>query len=219
MSFGETAELDGPPAEPPAGGSTERRADGPAGRPAVLVVGLGNPLLGDDGAGWRVVAEVDRRLAAHPEPQPVELDRLAVGGLGLMERLIGSGRAVIVDALDAGPDPPGTVVLLHVDDLPSSIGHLDGAHDASLAAALAAGRAMGVPLPTDIAIVAIRADPVDTFGEALSPEVEAAVPRAVEAVLRVVRDDRAEDDGTGAARGARSEAPGVGPGRVEGAPA
>jgi hydrogenase maturation protease len=155
------------------------------------VVGLGNPLLGDDGVGWRVVDALERRLAEAAPPgrlPPLELDRVAVGGFGLMERLVGSERAILVDACDAGPDPPGTVAVLLADDVPALSGHLDGAHDASLRTALDAGRALGAPLPAEIVVVAVRADRVDTFGERLSPEVERAVPTAVDAILAVARE-------------------------------
>ncbi|MGZ6260732.1 MAG: hypothetical protein ACXWN5_07770, partial [Candidatus Limnocylindrales bacterium] len=58
----------------------------------ILVVGLGNPLLGDDAVGWRVVEALEARLetgADHDRVPSLELDRLAVGGLTLMERLVG----------------------------------------------------------------------------------------------------------------------------------
>ncbi len=146
-----------------------------------IVIGLGNPILGDDGVGWRVVEALGERLG--PDA-PVELDRLAVGGLGLMERLIGFRRAVLVDAIVTGLDPPGTVRRLALEELPGrGAGHVDGAHDASLSDALAAGRALGADLPDDIAVVSIEADRVDEFGEVLTPPVAAAIPAAVEAAL------------------------------------
>jgi len=45
------------------------------------VIGLGNPILGDDGVGWVVVHEIESRIG--------EVDHLSLGGLSLMERLIG----------------------------------------------------------------------------------------------------------------------------------
>ncbi len=176
-------------ADPAAAGAGGTAAGNRGRLPDVLVVGLGNPLLGDDGVGWRVVEDLERWLAEAVDGDrlpPLELDRLAVGGLGLMERLVGWRRAVLVDALESGPDPPGTVTILPFERLPSRSGHLDGAHDASLRAALDVGRALGAVLPTEIMVVAVRTEPVDMFGERLSPAVESAVPRAVDAVLSVL---------------------------------
>ena len=158
-----------------------------------LVVGLGNPLQADDGVGWRVAQALAARLAADPalaaDPSlaDVEIDHLAVGGLTLMERLVGYRRAVLVDAMVTGEHAPGTVRRFSIADIPGrEATHLDSAHDASLATALAAGRSLGADLPTQIAIVAVEAVRVDEFGEVLTPAVEAAIPAAVDAVLAAI---------------------------------
>jgi hydrogenase maturation protease len=167
----------------------------------VIVVGLGNPILGDDAVGWHVADEVEARLTAGTVPgvagggpagavpgtpagARVHVERLAVGGLALMERLVGFRSAVLVDAMLTGTVPPGTVRLLSLADIPGGeAGHLDSVHDAPLAEALEAGRALGASLPSEIVIVAIEAAQVTDFTESMSPEVAAAVPRAVDAVL------------------------------------
>ncbi len=177
----------------------------PAGTGGTLVVGLGNPLLADDGVGWLVAQAVAERLAGPGRPgagavaaglavavRPgavdpvprVEVDQLAVGGLALMERLVGYRRAVLVDAMVTGEHPPGTVRRFSVEDVPGrEATHLDSAHDASLAAALAAGRSLGADLPAEIVVIAVEAVRVDTFGEQLTAAVEAAIPAAIDAVL------------------------------------
>ncbi len=165
----------------------------PAPAGVTLVVGLGNPLLADDGVGWRVAQALlarlvaDPVLAADPPYADVEVDHLAVGGLALMERLVGYRRAVLVDAMVTGRHPPGTVRRFSIADIPDrEATHLDSAHDASLATALAAGRSLGADLPTEIAIVAVEAVRVSEFGEELTPEVEAAIPVALDAVLAAI---------------------------------
>jgi len=157
----------------------------------VLVVGLGNPVLGDDAVGWRVVDAVEERLATDSEAAaaagPVEVDHLCAGGLRLMERVVGYDRVVVADAV-LGPDLPGTVWSRPLAMVVSGrMGHLDSSHDASLTAALAAGRALGVGLPDDITIVGVAVARTDTFAERLTPPVEAAVPRAAEAIVSLLR--------------------------------
>ena len=46
-----------------------------------LVIGLGNPILGDDGVGWRVVEEIARKTA---DRNDIEVDTVSLGGLSLM---------------------------------------------------------------------------------------------------------------------------------------
>ncbi|MCX6036987.1 MAG: hydrogenase maturation protease [Chloroflexi bacterium] len=152
-----------------------------------LVIGLGNPILGDDGVGWRVVEEIARITANKPD---VEVDCVALGGLSLMERLTGCERVIMVDSIFTGEKPIGTVSQFALSDIPDlTAGHSASAHDTSLHNALNVGRSMDIPLPRDedVLIVAIEAENVYDFSETLSPPVEAAVPQAVEAVLQLIQ--------------------------------
>ena len=151
-------------------------------------MGLGNPVLGDDGVGWRIVDALERRLAADPATRPsigaVELDRLAVGGFSLMERLVGYDRVVIADAVVGdGRRRDGLVGPL-----------ADGRRSARRATSTRpttrpstwrwppAGRSAPA-CPTRSPWSASAARRVDEFDECLSPAVAAAVGPAVEAVL------------------------------------
>jgi hydrogenase maturation protease len=117
----------------------------------------------------------------------VEVDQLAVGGLSLMERIVGHERVVLVDAMVTGAHPPGTVCSFSIEDIPGrEATHLDSAHDASLATALAAGVALGAAMPAHITIIAVEALRVSDFCEVLTPAVEAAIPVALDAVLAAI---------------------------------
>ena len=169
--------------------TTERGATADRGA-TTLVVGLGNPILGDDGVGWRVVDALEDRLAGDDATRRsagvVELDRVAVGGLSLMERLVGYQRVVLVDAI-LGGDMPGTVSVGSLAETACRLaGHLDSAHDVSLTEALSAGRALGAHLPDDITVVTVAARCVDIFDERLSPEVGAALDTAVDDIIAVL---------------------------------
>ena len=160
-------------------------------RPRVIVVGLGNPVLGDDGVGWRIADEVEAVLAATrasggPVP-PVEVERLGVGGLRLMEFLDGFDEAILVDAAEFPGRPLGEVRSCALDDIESyAAGHLDSAHDTSLVTALALGRQLGARLPTRIQTVTVQIHSSDEFSEHLTPAVEAAVPAAAAAVVALL---------------------------------
>ncbi len=143
-----------------------------------LVLGLGNPILGDDAVGLEVAEEVQQRLAGGCD---IEVDTDCRGGLHLMERLVGYERAVLVDAICTGRHPPGTVLVLAADDMPTQ--HTASAHDVNLPTALRLATHMGLKMP-EITIVAVEAANVLDFGEQLTPAVAAAVPAAVEAVLQ-----------------------------------
>jgi hydrogenase maturation protease len=142
-----------------------------------LILGLGNPILGDDAIGL-VVAEALRPLVVAPD---VEIDVDYWGGLRLMERLVGYDRAIIIDAICSGLNPPGTVLQLGPDDLPTH--HSASAHDMTLPTALRLASTLGLHMPQTIIIIAIEAESTMDLGENLTPAVAAAVPQAANAVL------------------------------------
>jgi hydrogenase maturation protease len=157
-----------------------------------LVIGLGNPILGDDGVGWRVAEEIARKTADQPD---VEVDCVALGGLSLMERLTGYERVILVDSIFTGKKPLGAVSKFPLTELPDlSSSHTTAVHDTSLRTALNVGRSMDIPLPhdEDVLIVSIEAQDVYDFSESLSPPIEAAVPLAVEAVLQLIQNKEGE---------------------------
>ncbi len=145
-----------------------------------LVVGLGNPILGDDGVGWRVVQELQTRHALN---DGAEMDCLSLGGLRLMERMLGYERVILVDALVDESIPPGEVHVFPLEALPNpSAGHTASAHDVSLRTALEMAQHLGWAVPSQVWVVGISVTPHFDFSERLSPNVEAAIPQAIKAV-------------------------------------
>lgn len=152
----------------------------------ILVVGLGNPILGDDGVGWRVAEVVAKATAGHPE---VEVEYFSLGGLSLMERLTNYEYVILIDSIFTGIKSIGSVSQFTLNNLQDVMaGHTTAAHDTTLRNALNVGRSMGISLPLDqdIIIVAVEAENVYDFSETLTPPVEAAVPLAAQAVLNAI---------------------------------
>lgn len=149
-----------------------------------MVIGLGNPILGDDGVGWKVAEEVRKQL---PCDMSVNVDCLSVGGISLMEHLIGYDRAILIDAF-ALEEPIGSILVLKLSDLPNySAFHTTNTHDTSLQNAIELGRSMGAPLPNEVDIVGIATHRIYDFGEELSPPVAEAVSFAARVVIGLVK--------------------------------
>ncbi len=104
---------------------------------ATLVLGMGNPILSDDGLGL-VVA---RRLRDLPMPPDVEVAESEVGGLRLLELVRGFTKVVIIDALRSG-GTPGEIKRVAADEFRG--GHRYGsAHSIHLGTVLRARRSAG----------------------------------------------------------------------------
>ena len=147
-----------------------------------LVLGLGNPILRDDAVGL-LVAEQLRPLLADQAGIEVGVDYW--GGLRLMERMVGFDRAIVIDAIRSGAEP-GTMQILSPGELPTQ--RSSSAHDVNLLTALKLGRQAGAVLPENERITLLAIEAVDTtnFGEELTPEVAAAIPQAIQTVLKML---------------------------------
>ena len=145
-----------------------------------LIVGLGNPVLGDDGVGWKVAEKICQQL---PADTPVVVDYLSLGGISLMEHLIGYDRAVLIDAF-ASDEDLGSIHVMNLNDMPNySAFHIASAHDTSLQNALEMGRSLGALLPEEITVIGIATKRIYDFSEELSPPVAEAVPQAAKIAL------------------------------------
>ena len=149
-----------------------------------LVVGLGNPILGDDGVGWQIASELMQKEII---PSDVTIECAALGGISLMESLIGYDRAIIIDAIVTHQAPIGSVTFFKLGDLPNpSLGHMSSAHDTSLQEALLFGRDLGTHLPDDITVVTVESQKVYEFSETLTPAVAKAIPKALKIIKQLL---------------------------------
>ena len=154
-----------------------------------LVIGLGNPILGDDGVGWKVAEVVSSaiRYQSSVDGDTVEVDTASLGGLSLMERILGYERVIIVDSMETSNSTVGSVSVFPLASLPDPMaGHSASTHDATLITALRTAEQLGADIPKHVDIVAIEAKNVYDFSEELSPSVAAAVPLAVTKVLELL---------------------------------
>ena len=145
-----------------------------------IIIGLGNPILGDDGVGWKVAEEVQKQI---PPDLSTIVEFLSLGGISLMEYLIGYERAILIDAI-ASERQPGSVITSNLMEMPDvSAFHTTSVHDTSLQNALKLGKEMGAVLPEQVIIVGIATDHVYDFSEELSRPVSQAISTATQIVI------------------------------------
>lgn len=155
----------------------------------IIVIGLGNPILTDDGVGVKVIYEVEKALGTDLPPT-LTITEASVGGLRLMELLVGYDHVILVDAiLPHNGDEPGTIHHLTLEDLRdiSPTQHSASAHDTSLVTALEAGIKIGLHLPTSFSIYAVTVENILEFSEEPTPAVAKAIPEVAKAVLEEIK--------------------------------
>jgi hydrogenase maturation protease len=142
-----------------------------------LVIGVGNPERGDDGAGRQVA----RRLAVRCDDS-IETRECGGEATSLMDAWSGTDVVVVVDAC-RGAGPPGSVHTFGAGDALhlATLRHAS-THSLGVAAAIGLARALG-SLPEHLVIHAIEAGPRDE-GEGLSPEVDRGVQEVVDLIMQ-----------------------------------
>jgi len=143
-----------------------------------LVVGLGNPILSDDGVGIRVAREV----AGQVHDPRVTVTETSGAGLSLLDSIAGYDRVIIVDSIQTKEGNPGQIYHLGLEDF-SLTKYFSSPHQINLATALELGRMLGMAMPQKVTIFAVEAKDVTTFSERCTPEVERVVPGVVKMVL------------------------------------
>ena len=152
-----------------------------------LIIGLGNPILTDDGVGVKVAFELEEQidLDSHPE---LTITEASAGGLRLMEAMLGYERVILIDAfyLDPESTTPGKIHHLSLDDLRSlsPTQHSTSAHDTSLITALDAAEKMGYQIPVEFFIYAVEVENILEFSETPTPAVAKAIPVVVSQILK-----------------------------------
>lgn len=149
-------------------------------RPDVLVLGVGNELLTDEGLG----VEAARRLAGL-ELAGVEVLDGATLGLGLLPEIADRQCLLLLDAMVADDARPGDVLTLLGDDVPHTRSLLLSVHEIGVADALAAAELAG-RAPGQIAAVGMVPESLAT-GYGLTPLVQAHLPGVLAAALDVLR--------------------------------
>jgi hydrogenase maturation protease len=153
----------------------------------ILVAGVGNSWLRDDGFGGAVV----ERLATRELPSGVTVADFGTGGLDLAyEVMRGYDALVLVDSSRQGGEP-GTLYLMEADEDDVSAGIEDGAvldpHGMDPETVLRFVRAVG-GWPGKVIVIACEPAEVEDFGVGLSAHVTEAVDRAVELVVTTIAE-------------------------------
>ncbi len=151
-----------------------------------LIIGVGNPILSDDGVGIHVVRKLQKKYS---HITTLEFDELSTGGLSLAERFIGYNKVIMIDALALENGVPGEVHKLSIDEFKNTI-HMYCAHDCNLPTAYdVLMKELGPEkLPKEVIIIGIEAERFDVFSESLSPAVEKAVSKAVSMVENEIKE-------------------------------
>jgi hydrogenase maturation protease len=143
-----------------------------------LVLGIGNLIMSDDGAGVKVIQHLCEHYRFPPDVTPFDGGTL---GLDLLPQLEGVDRLLIVDAIETGR-PPGTLARMTGDEIPAVMETKLSPHQMGLKDLLAVAMLQGIN-PPKMVLLGIQPENID-LGMDLSPKVAARFDDLVQMVIR-----------------------------------
>lgn len=146
----------------------------------VLVLGVGNLVLTDEGIGVHVV----QRMQQMDLPSHVEVLDGGTMGLDLIDDIEGRQKVVIVDAVKGG-GPPGSVYRMTVDDIEEMPKSRVSLHDIDMTDVFKLADLFEIEKP-EIVIIGVEPKDMESPSMELSPEVEAQIPRVIELVKKEI---------------------------------
>ena len=146
-----------------------------------LILGLGNPYLCDDSAGLKVIKLLEKRIS-NPD---ISLNETSLAGINLLDYLIGYDKAIVVDAIKTPEGKPGSIYHLTPEEFNNTC-HTTSSHDIGIIAAIELGKRLELAMPKIIEIIGIEAADVSTLTENCTPDIDAAIPKVAEMIIKQV---------------------------------
>jgi len=125
-----------------------------------LILGMGNPILSDDGVGLHIARALEGRFAG------TDVRTSALIGLNLLDIVAGYDQVFVIDAIQDGRHPPGTVVKLEAGE---GALHLFSSHGMHFFEILQLGKDTGISVPEVAGVYGVSISHECPFGEELSP--------------------------------------------------
>ena len=148
-----------------------------------LVLGIGNPFLGDDGIGFSIAQELARVV----KDENIDVKDANLPGLNLLELIIGYDRVIIIDAIMTDDGEVGEIYRLKPESFVKTVHPASSAHDVNLATAIEIGKkSLAEQMPADIIVFAVEIQEVAEFTDEMTRKVKEAIPRVVNLVLEEI---------------------------------
>ncbi len=144
----------------------------------IVVLGVGNILLKDEGVGVKVVEELKKKYTF---PSNVQLVDGGTQGLWLLSTLQDADHLIVIDAV-LGRCEPGSIYRLEKDDLPKGLRAKQSAHDSDLIEALNLCALLDQS-PESVVVIGIEPEDISPYGLELTQKIQDRVQELMDRVL------------------------------------
>lgn len=148
-----------------------------------LLLGMGNPIMGDDGVGIHVVRMLQQKLS--PTAQ-LQFKELSVGGLKMVEEMLDHENVIIVDSYASNIIEPGRIREFKPEQFKDTL-HASSPHDTNFVTALELYKNLEPErMPKKIRIFTVDIAPTLTFSENMSPQIQAAASKVADLIMHEI---------------------------------
>lgn len=151
----------------------------------VLILGLGNDILSDDGIGPKIVKKLEKDLIITNHGMQLDFLTAATGGLEIIEMISGFKRLVLIDAIKTTNGIPGSLYYLTPASFKDTL-HISSFHDVSFLTALKMADRLNIPMPERIDILAIEIVEDLVFSDKFSQPVKDKFPEVYQEIMDFV---------------------------------
>jgi len=145
-----------------------------------LVLGIGNPILGDDGIGFHIAQE----LAKEIKDENIDVKDTSIDGLNLLELIVGYDKLIVIDAIMTEDEKVGEIYRLKPRNSSETAWSTISLHHLNLATTIEIGeRLFPKEMPGEVIIFAIGAQEVTEVTGEMTARVKEAIPRVINLVL------------------------------------
>ena len=145
-----------------------------------LILGIGNPILGDDGVGFHIARELARKI----KDENIDIKDTSAYGLNLLELIVGYDKVIFIDAIMVLDGQIGEIYKLRPENLADTVQVATSMHQANLATTLEIGRKiLAEQMPKEIVVFAVGIQEVTKITEEMTVKVKEAIPEVVNLIL------------------------------------
>ncbi|MBA7518156.1 hypothetical protein ES705_10222 [subsurface metagenome] len=134
-----------------------------------LILGIGNPILTDDGVGIKIARKLKEGNAR------LKVIETSEAGIALLDLIAGYDKLIIIDSIKTEKGKPGDLYKLELEDLKPSK-DFSSSHGIGIATAFGLGQRLGYRMPKFVSIYAVNIKDNSTFGEECTEEVKERIP-------------------------------------------
>ena len=150
---------------------------------SIVLLALGNDIIGDDGVALVAARALKETFNGDPNVNIVESGE---SGLALIDLLSPYDRALLLDSIEAGDFPEGSVREFTRDDFHKVLG--PSPHYAGLPEVIALADKLGIDFPRELRVLGIKIDPPEGFRQGLSENIQRALPNYINHAEQILRE-------------------------------